>query len=307
MGEHARVGEMLLEEQVGEFAHYLAVERRLSVHTQRAYQGDVLAFLRAVRQERADAAVDVLTRDRVLNFLDQSRAQGICPRSIARRLASLRAFVRFLRQEGHLTSDPLVDLDTPRLPQPLPRFLSVAEVECLLRQPRRDFPRGLRDAAMLEVLYATGLRVSELVLLPMHALHLAEGWIKVRGKGGKERLVPLGEQASAELRAYLEGARAALLRGRRTMHVFVNGRGAPMTRQGFWKLLRGYGRRAGISRPFSPHALRHSFATHLLEWGADLRSVQQMLGHTDISTTQIYTHVLQARLQSAYQRYHPRA
>ena len=204
-------------------------------------------------------------------------------------------------------SDPLLDLNTPRLPQPLPRFLSVSEVDCLLLQPRRDFPRGLRDAAMLEVLYATGLRVSELVSLPMHALHLAEGWIKVRGKGGKERLVPLGEHAREEVRAYLGGARAALLRGRRATHVFVNGRGGPLTRQGFWKLLRGYARGAGLHRPLSPHALRHSFATHLLERGADLRSVQQMLGHTDISTTQIYTHVLQARLQLAYQRYHPRA
>jgi integrase/recombinase XerD len=160
---------------------------------------------------------------------------------------------------------------------------------------------------MLEVLYATGLRVSELVALPMSALHLAEGWIKVRGKGGKERLIPLGEQAVTRLQAYLTGGRERLMRGGRTVQVFVNGRGEGMTRQGFWKLLRGYAQQAGITKPLSPHILRHSFATHLLEHGADLRSVQQMLGHSDISTTQIYTHVLEARLRAAYQRYHPRA
>jgi integrase/recombinase XerD len=200
-----------------------------------------------------------------------------------------------------------VDLQTPRLPQRLPHFLSIDEVDRLLHQPGVDTPRGLRDAAMLEALYATGLRVSELVSLPMSALHLAEGWIKVRGKGGKERLIPLGEQAVACLQAYLMGARAELMRGGRAVQVFVNGRGGGMSRQGFWKLLRRYARQAGITKPLSPHTLRHSFATHLLEQGADLRSVQQMLGHSDISTTQIYTHVLEARLRSAYQRYHPRA
>jgi integrase/recombinase XerD len=189
----------------------------------------------------------------------------------------------------------------------LPHFLSLDEVDRLLHQPPLETPRGRRDAAMLEVLYATGLRVSELVSLPMSALHLAEGWIKVRGKGGKERLIPLGEQAVACLRAYLGGAREELMRGERSTQVFVNGRGEGLTRQACWKLLRSYARQAGIDKPMSPHILRHSFATHLLEQGADLRSVQQMLGHSDISTTQIYTHVLEARLRSAYQRYHPRA
>jgi integrase/recombinase XerD len=198
-------------------------------------------------------------------------------------------------------------MEIPHLPAPLPRYLTVEEVGQLLRQPRPDTPRGLRDAAMLETLYATGLRVSELVTLPLSALHLHEGWIKVRGKGGKERLVPLGEQAVDLLRAYLAGSRPALMHGRRTPQVFVNGRGSGMTRQGFWKLLGSYARQAGIGTPLSPHTLRHSFATHLLERGADLRSVQQMLGHSDVSTTQIYTHVLAERLRSAYQRYHPRA
>ena len=298
---------MSLEHWGTGFTEYLAVERRLSLPTQRVYERDVRAWLYALPTRGEAGGLPRLTREGVLRFLGQSHARGLSARSLARRLAGLRAFCRYLRREGVLTTDPLLDLETPRIPRRLPHFLSCEEVERLLRQPRVDTPRGLRDAAMLEVLYATGIRVSELVCLPMSALHLAEGWIKVRGKGGKERLIPLGEQAVAGLQAYLSGPRARLMRGQRTPYVFVNGRGQGMTRQGFWKLLRGYARQAGIGKPISPHTLRHSFATHLLERGADLRSVQQMLGHSDISTTQIYTHVLEARLRAAYQRYHPRA
>jgi integrase/recombinase XerD len=298
---------MWLERLVTGFTHYLAVERRLSLHTQGVYARDVRAWIRASSLQRNVDMSTMLTRDSVLKFLAQSQACGLSPRSLARRLAGLRAFCRYLRQEGMLATDPLLDLETPRIPQRLPHFLSVEEVDRLLQQPRADTPRGLRDAAMLEVLYATGLRVSELVTLSMSALHLAEGWIKVRGKGGKERLIPLGEQAVARIRVYLSGPRERLMHGHRSTQVFVNGRGTGMTRQGFWKLLRGYARQTGIIKPISPHTLRHSFATHLLERGADLRAVQQMLGHSDISTTQIYTHVLEARLRAAYQRYHPRA
>ena len=298
---------MSLERWVTGFTHYLAVERRLSPHTQRVYERDVRAWLGTLPQRRNAEVATLLTRDGVVKFLDRSRASGLSPRSLARRMAGLRAFCRYLKQEGVLAVDPLLDLQTPRPPQRLPHFLSLDEVERLLRRPHLDRPRGLRDAAMLEVLYATGLRVSELVALPMSALHLAEGWIKVRGKGGKDRLIPLGEQAVTRLQAYLTGGRERLMRGGRTVQVFVNGRGEGMTRQGFWKLLRGYAQQAGVTKPLSPHILRQSFATHLLEHGADLRSVQQMLGHSDISTTQIYTHVLEARLRAAYQRYHPRA
>ena len=298
---------MTLEHWVTGFTHYLAVERRLSLHTQRVYERDVRAWLRTLPQHSNAPVARMLSRDGVLRFLAQSRAGGLSPRSLARRMAGLRAFCRYLRQEGVLVTDPLLDLETPRPPQRLPHFLSVDEVDRLLRQPRLDTPRGVRDAAMLETLYATGLRVSELVALPMSALHLTEGWMKVWGKGGKERLLPLGEPAVERVQAYLVSSREYLMRGGRTTQVFVNGRGQGMTRQGFWKLLRGYARQASITKPMSPHTLRHSFATHLLERGADLRSVQQMLGHSDISTTQIYTHVLEARLRSAYQRYHPRA
>jgi len=298
---------MLLERWTTGFSYYLEVERRLSPSTRSVYVRDVQAWLQTLSTHESADATTALTHESVLRFLNQSLACGLSARSLARRLAGLRAFCRYLRQEGVLTADPLLDLAIPRLPQRLPRFLSVEEVDRLLRQPRLDTPRGLRDVAMLEVLYATGVRVTELVSLPMSALHLAEGWIKVRGKGGKERLIPLGEHAIAHLRAYLSQSREGLMRGRRTSQVFVNGRGEGMTRQGFWKLLRGYARHTGIVKPISPHTLRHSFATHLLERGADLRSVQQMLGHSDISTTQIYTHVLEARLRAAYERYHPRA
>jgi integrase/recombinase XerD len=298
---------MSIEDWVRGFRHYLTIERRLSVHTQCVYERDVRAWLRALPASAEAEVTALFTRDNVVEFLAQSRASGLSPRSIARRVAGLRAFCRYLQHEAVLAVDPLVDLQAPRPPQRLPQFLSLVEVERLLSQPRRETPRGRRDAAMLEALYATGLRVSELVSLPLSALHLAEGWIKVRGKGGKERLIPLGEQAVACLQAYLGEAREVLLRGQRSPRVFVNGRGQGMSRQGFWKLLRGYARQAGISKPMSPHTLRHSFATHLLEQGADLRSVQQMLGHSDISTTQIYTHVLEARLRAVYQRYHPRA
>jgi integrase/recombinase XerD len=298
---------MSLERWVSGFTHYLAVERRVSLHTQRVYERDVRAWLQTLPQRSGVEVTALLTRDNVVKFLAQSRASGLSPRSVARRMAGLRAFCRYLKQEEVLPVDPLLDLQTPRLPQRLPHFLSLDEVDSLLRQPCLETPRGRRDAALLEVLYATGLRVSELVSLPLSALHLAEGWIKVRGKGGKERLIPLGEQAVACIRAYLEGAREELMRGGRSPQVFVNGRGEGLTRQACWKLLRRYARQAGIGKPMSPHTLRHSFATHLLEQGADLRSVQQMLGHSDISTTQIYTHVLEARLRSAYQRYHPRA
>jgi integrase/recombinase XerD len=298
---------MSLERWVTGFTHYLAVERRLSLHTQRVYERDVRAWVQALPKQGNIALAALLTRDNVVKFLAQSRASGLSPHSVARRMAGLRAFCRYLKQEEVLAVDPLMDLQTPRLPQRLPHFLSIDEVDRLLHQPGVDTPRGLRDAAMLEALYATGLRVSELVSLPMSALHLAEGWIKVRGKGGKERLIPLGEQAVACIQAYLMGAREELMHGGHAVQVFVNGRGGGMSRQGFWKLLRRYARQAGITKPLSPHTLRHSFATHLLEQGADLRSVQQMLGHSDISTTQIYTHVLEARLRSAYQRYHPRA
>jgi integrase/recombinase XerD len=297
-----------IEQLVAGFGDYLAVERRLSLHTQRVYERDVRAWLRALPQHDHSEVAEMLTREGALQFLEDSRARGLSPRSLARRMAGMRAFCRYLRQEGVLAIDPLLDLGTPRAPRPLPRTLSQQDIDKLLQQPSRTSPRGLRNLAMLEVLYATGLRVSELVSLPMSALHLMDGWLKIRGKGSRERPVPIGEPAIAALKVYLGGPRAALLgKHKPGPYVFLSNRGTAMTRQGFWKLLRGYIEKAGIITPASPHTLRHSFSTHLLEGGADILSISRMLGHRDLSTTEIYAHVAPSHLWEAYKRYHPRA
>jgi integrase/recombinase XerD len=239
--------------------------------------------------------------------LQNMRVEARSPRSAARWVAAVKGFFHYLVSEGAITEDPAAHLDAPKTWRSLPRVLSFEEVEALLAAPRRDEPRGLRDAAMMEVLYATGLRVSELLRLHLGDLHLDAGYVRCWGKGSKERVVPLGGQAEAMLHRYLAEGRPGLLGGRRTDTLFVNSRGGPLSRQGFWKLIRRYGRLAGIERALSPHMVRHSFATHLLENGADLRSVQVMLGHADISTTQIYTHVNRERLRRLYEDFHPRA
>jgi integrase/recombinase XerD len=226
---------------------------------------------------------------------------------VARHLVTLRVFFRFAVVEGMMGEDPTLNLESPRVWKSLPVFLSLEQVERLLAEPDIAKPLGKRDAAMLEVLYSTGLRVSELVGLRLAELDLSMGCVRCVGKGNKERLVPLGRKAIEALRLYLGEARAQLLRGRASPYVFLNHRGTRMTRVGFWKALKAYGRRAGLPPRLSPHKLRHSFATHLLERGADLRAVQVMLGHADISTTQIYTHVTQERLRQIYRTHHPRA
>jgi integrase/recombinase XerD len=220
---------------------------------------------------------------------------------------AVRGFFAYLLAEGVLAEDPSAHLDSPRVWRSLPKVLSFAEVEALLAAPDRSDPRGSRNAAMLEVLYATGLRVSELVQLRLGDLHLDAGYLRCWGKGSKERVVPLGSEADAALQSYLAEGRPALLQGKRTDYLFVNPRGGAMTRQGFWKVIKNYGKQAGIKTALSPHVVRHSFATHLLENGADLRAVQIMLGHADISTTQIYTHVNRERLRRIYDDFHPRA
>jgi integrase/recombinase XerD len=226
---------------------------------------------------------------------------------VARTVAAVRGFYRFLVLDRRLAKNPADDLRPPRAWPALPKFLSIDEVDLLIMQPDVTTPRGLRDRAMIELLYATGLRVSELVAVRQADLHLAEHYMTCVGKGNKERLVPIGDQASDWLRRYQSRGRGTLLNGRSTPRVFVNARGGSLSRVGFWKLLKQYGLRAGLPRTLSPHVLRHSFATHLLERGADLRAIQMMLGHADLSTTQIYTHVLEARLRTVYDRFHPRA
>ena len=294
--------------------HYLAglrSERGLSVNTLEGYRRDLdklQAFLRT--HGRADPAS--LTRTDVPRLLEFLKGQRLAPPSVARCLAAWRGFYRFLLSEGHTTQDPFLNVTVPKATRRLPKALALVEVQRLLEAPaKRDGGRGrqpeaVRDNAMLEILYATGLRVSELVTLELDAINLSVGFLRASGKGGKQRVVPIGVVALRKLRRYLESSRSHLLKTRTSNSVFVTRSGRGLTRQGFWKILRRYARAADIRRPVSPHILRHSFATHLLERGADLRVVQTLLGHADISTTQIYTHVERARLKQLHQRLHPR-
>src|SRR6188508_3483000 len=236
-----------------------------------------------------------------------SMAEGRSPASTARFVAGVRGFYRFLRMAGHIAQNPADDLQSPRTFSALPKFLSLEDVDTLLAAPDITTPRGARDRALIEVLYATGLRVSELVGLRVTDVRIDEGYVQCLGKGSKERAVPLGDEASAWVRRYLKEARTGLARGRQSAFLFLNARsGERLSRVGFWKILKQYGKQAGIRAPLTPHVLRHSFATHLLERGADLRAIQAMLGHADLSTTQIYTHVLEARLRQVYDAFHPR-
>lgn len=287
------------------FLRHLQVERGLSPNTLSAYRLDLGKFAAFAAQHKRD--LESLDRDAVIEFLSWLYRQKLSSRSVARTLAALRTFFRFAVVLGLLREDPTLNLEAPRIWRGLPVFLSLAQVEKLLAQPDLTKPLGVRDAAMLEVLYSTGLRVSELVGLRLAELDLSMGCVRCIGKGNKERLVPLGRRAVAAVRSYLQTARARLLHGRVSPYLFLNHRGGMMSRVGFWKVLKAYGRQAGLPARLSPHKLRHSFATHLLERGADLRAVQMMLGHADISSTQIYTHVTQERLRQVYRTHHPRA
>jgi integrase/recombinase XerD len=288
------------------FLEALEVERGLSRHTAAAYGSD----LRRLARDLEHRGSDLLTADRhrIARHLRDLRQQGLATRSIGRALSAVRGYYAFLLLCGDRADDPTASLEAPKVLRTLPAVLSEAQVEALLAAPDVTEPRGRRDRAMLELLYATGLRVSELVGLRLGQLHLDGGFLVAFGKGGKERVVPVGERAELWVRGYLANERpqAARAGGPRHDAVFVNARGVAMTRQGFWKILRAYGLAVGVPE-LSPHVLRHSFATHLLEHGADLRAVQTMLGHADISTTQIYTHIHQQRLRSVYDRFHPRA
>jgi integrase/recombinase XerD len=291
------------------YLDHLRVERRLSGHTLESYARD----LRGLAEFAAGAgrAVDALDRRALEAFVAEQRARGQSPRSVARAVAAVRGYYRFLLIDQRLGHNPAEDLRPPRAWPALPKFLSIEDVDRLLAEPDVAAPLGLRDRAMIELLYATGMRVSELVSVRPADLHLDEQYLTCIGKGNKERLIPIGEQAAAWVRRYLRDARPTLVqrsaRKRASApRLFVNVRGGPLSRVGFWKVLKRYGRQAGLRSAISPHVLRHSFATHLLDRGADLRAIQMMLGHTDLSTTQIYTHVLEARLRGVYERFHPR-
>jgi integrase/recombinase XerD len=287
------------------YLDHLRVERRLAEHTLESYARDLAAL--TAYAGRLGTTADALDRHALEAFVRGQMARGLSPRSVARGVAAVRGFFRFLVLDRRLDRSPADDLRPPRAWPALPKFLSLEEVDTLLAQPDVSTPAGLRDRAMIELLYATGLRVSELVGVRLADLHLDEHYLTCVGKGSKERLVPIGEQASDWIARYQSTARRALLKGRSSPRLFLNARGGSLSRVGFWKILKQHGRRADLPRALSPHVLRHSFATHLLERGADLRSIQLMLGHTDLSTTQIYTHVLEARLRTVYDRFHPRA
>jgi integrase/recombinase XerD len=301
----AQVKDLSLDGAVDLFLDHVKVERGLARNSVLAYGRDLAKF-RAYCAQAGLASVGAVEARHLLAYLVRLGEEGAAARTQARSLAALRGLFRHLRLERHIERDPAAELEAPRIGRPLPEVLSEEEVERLLAAPDARKTRGLRDAAMLETLYATGLRVSELCALRLVDVNLDHGFLSTMGKGGKQRLVPLGDEAAARIREYLEGARPALVRGRSFVELFVGPRGR-LTRQGFWKLLAAYARAAGITRPISPHKLRHSFATHLIDRGADLRAVQAMLGHADVGTTQIYTHVSNRRLKDVYRRHHPRA
>jgi integrase/recombinase XerD len=287
------------------YLDHLRIERRLATNSVESYARDLVHLGRfAAGRETPLASLD---RAALEAFVRTLMSGGMSPRSVARIVAATRGFYRYLTISRRITVNPADDLQPPRAWAALPTYLSIDEVDTLLAQPDVATPRGLRDRAFIEVLYATGLRVSELVDLKVSDVNLEGGFLTTTGKGSKERLVPVGDEAVGWLAKYLSGARQALLGRRSSPRLFVNARGGDaLTRMGVWKLLKGYGTQAGVGSRLSPHVLRHSFATHLLERGADLRAIQMMLGHSDLSTTQIYTHVLEARLRAVYDRYHPR-
>jgi len=295
------------EGQIAGFLEHLAVEKGLSRHTLAAYRRD-LTQASAWLKQAEKVTLSQATTLNLVAFLRSRRAAGLAAATVSRQISALRMFFRFLVAEGTRQDEPTRNMETPRPWRTLPRCLSEKEVEDLLAAVELTTPRGLRDAALLELLYATGLRVSELLGLRLQDLNLAGGFILVRGKGDKERLVPLGERAADAVRLFLDRGRPVLVGGVATKLLVPGRRPArPMTRQAYWKNLRLLAARAGITRSFSPHTLRHSFATHLLEHGADLRTVQTLLGHADISTTQIYTHLDFQHLAKVYDKAHPRA
>jgi integrase/recombinase XerD len=287
------------------FLDFARVEKGLAANSIESYRRDLMEFSAFLhRLGKSPSGVD---RTDIRAFVRQLFDRNLRARSVARHLVSVRSLFRFLVREGRLRSDPTAQVEAPKLEQSLPRHLTAEEVDKLLAQPDVSTPLGLRDKAMLEVLYATGMRVSELIHVGVADLEMELGIVRCIGKGSKERLIPVGKSALRAVEAYLRGGRAALAGKRNPPWLFLNRRGGVLSRVGFWKILAAYGRRAGLATKLTPHLVRHSFATHLLERGADLRSIQLMLGHSDISTTQIYTHVVKERLKEVYQSHHPRA
>lgn len=296
-----------MEEILEEYVTYLQIERGLSANTIESYRRDLTQYAAYLKKEGIKEWNEV-DRFVVLSFLQFLKRNSKSANTIIRMVSSLRKFHQYLHQEKIMNTDPMLHIDTPKKAQTLPKILSASEVEKLIETPDTASKLGLRDRAILEVMYATGLRVSEMTNLKMDDLHLSMGLIQTKGKGDKERIIPIGDTAISWLEKYVSYSRSKLeIRGQPSEYVFLNHRGKKLTRQGVWKNLKAMVTKAGIKKDVTPHTLRHSFATHLLENGADLRVVQELLGHSDISTTQIYTHITKHRLSTVYKTYHPRA
>jgi integrase/recombinase XerD len=294
-----------LDQLVDQYLNYLIIEKGLALKTIDAYAGDLSAYLEFLETQKISTICETDTVV-ILKYIIELRKNGRGAGTRARHLVTLRGFYHHLYESGVLKNNPAKMVDLPKSGLKLPVILDVDQIVLLLSTPNIEKPTGLRDAAMLELIYAAGLRVSELTNLHLTSINLEAGFVRVLGKGSKERIVPIGSQAMASIRDYLKNGRKKLLKDCASQFLFVARAGKPMTRQGFWKLLKRYALKAGIHKRVTPHSLRHSFASHLLEGGADLRAVQVMLGHVDISTTQIYTHVAQKRLIEIHQKYHPR-
>jgi len=286
-----------------QFLDYLRVERGLANNTVQAYSKDLARFIQFLEDKKTTP--EDVSVEQILEYISAIR-RHLSSRSVARTIPTIKTFFRFLVTEKKIKSSPARLLETPKLSQKLPVILTQNETKTLLAQPDISSVTGQRDKAMLEVLYGTGLRVSELVNLKISDINLEAGYLRTMGKGSKERIIPIGEKAVDSIKDYISNGRIKLLKGRQSPFLFLNFRGRPLTRQGFWKIIKRYGATAGIQKEISPHKLRHSFASHLLEGGADLRSVQIMLGHADISTTQIYTHVTTKHLKETHRKCHPR-
>lgn len=297
-----------MNEHLKDFIHFLVVEKGLSKNTVISYERDLKGYLSFLQTNEKMTELASAQRAQIVHFLAYLKDSGKSSKTIARHVASVRAFHQFLLREKIVGHDPTVHIESPQLERSLPKVLSLQEVETLLDSPKLVDHFGYRDKAMLELLYATGIRVSELIGLNMSDVHLTMGFVRCIGKGNKERIIPIGRTATTALERYLEKGRPTFVaKGHKDEALFLNFHGKRLTRQGFWKILKRLTQEANISKELTPHTLRHSFATHLLENGADLRAVQEMLGHADISTTQIYTHVTKTRLKDVYSKFHPRA
>jgi len=296
-----------LKEDLKAFIHYLVVEKGLAQNSTEAYERDLSTYILYLKNVEAMNMFKDVKKSNILHFLHHLNDQGKASSTISRMLSSIRSFHRFLIRETIVSHDPSVDIDMARADKTLPKILSTSEVDSLLEAPEKGTPLGIRNKAMFELLYATGVRVSELCGLKIGDIHLQMGFIRCLGKGNKERIIPLGHLATEAIESYLQDSRQRLMKKQSHDFLFVNHHGRPLSRQGFWKVLKQLASDAKIEKKVTPHTLRHSFATHLLENGADLRAVQEMLGHADISTTQIYTHVTKVRMREVYAQFHPRA